>query len=267
MKTGSKKKAKEQKIPRSVYKTEYLPTRVSTFDKMIDAGGLERGSTLLLAGGCGSGKSIFAMQCAYNAALNGERVVHFTFDEKPENVKRHMYNNFGWDLESLEEKGLFSMQKVDPYDIARSIEAIIKEKSIEDVIESIRSVKMDIKEVTMPFHPDRVIVDSLSALSVAFSDKLKYRAYLKVLFESLRTYNSVNFVVTEAEQEPKVYSRSGVEEFLVDGVVVFYNIRMESIRTRALEILKLRFSDHMKKLVPFKITKDGIVIYLEEQVF
>lgn len=249
------------------YKVEYLPTRVSTFDKMMDTKGLERGSTLLISGGCGSGKSIFAMQCAYNAALNDERVVYFTFDEDAERVKKHMYNNFGWNLGRLEKEGNLAMQKVDPYDIARSIESIIKEKSIEDVIESIRSVHMEVKEVTMPFHPDRVIIDSLSALSVAFSDKLKYRAYLNVLFDSLRTYNSVNFVITEAEQEPNVYSRSGVEEFLVDGVVVFYNIRRDSIRTRALEILKLRFSNHMKKLVPFKITEEGIVIYLEEQVF
>jgi KaiC/GvpD/RAD55 family RecA-like ATPase len=258
---------RKDKDVEAYYKTEYLPTRVSTFDKMMETKGLERGSTMLISGGCGSGKSIFAMQCAYNAALNGERVVYFTFDEDADRVKRHMYNNFGWKLAELEKKGDLAMQKVDPYDIARSIESIIKEKSIEDVIESIRNVHMDVKEVTMPFHPDRVIIDSLSALSVAFSDKLKYRAYLNVLFDSLRGYNSVNFVVTEAEQEPNVYSRSGVEEFLVDGVVVFYNIRRDSIRTRALEILKLRFSDHMKKLVPFKITEEGIVIYLEEQVF
>lgn len=267
MKTKQKKKGKTKKTSSDVYKTEYLPTRVSTFDKMMDSGGLERGTTLLLAGGCGSGKSIFAMQCAYNAALNGEKVVHFTFDEDPTRVKRHVHNSFGWDVQALEDKGMIAMQKVNPFDIARSIEATIKERSIEDVIESIRSVKLNIKEVTMPFHPDWVILDSLSALSVAFSDKLKYRAYLNVLFDSLRSYNSVNLVVTEAEQEPNVYSRSGVEEFLVDGVLVFYNIRMESIRTRAIEILKLRFSDHMKKLVPFKIIKDGIVIYLEEQVF
>jgi KaiC/GvpD/RAD55 family RecA-like ATPase len=96
---------------------------------------------------------------------------------------------------------------------------------------------------------------------------MKYRAYLNVLFDSLRNYNSVNLVTTESEQEPNVYSRTGIEEFLVDGVVVFYYIRRDSVRTRALEILKLRFSDHVKKLVPFKITDKGIVIYMEEQVF
>lgn len=248
------------------YAREFLPARVSTFDKMIDSGGFERGSISLLSGGCGSGKTIFAMQSAYNAAMAGEKVVHFTFDDDPERVKRHMYNSFGWDVKNLEASGNFWMQKVNPFDIARAIQSIIKEKEIEEVIEGIRSIHAE-TEVTMPFHPDRVIIDSLSALSVAFSDQQKYRAYLNVLFDSLRSYNSVNLVVTESEQEPGKYSRTGVEEFLVDGVVVFYYIRNESVRTRAIEILKLRFSDHMKKLVPFKITDKGIEIYMEEQVF
>lgn len=234
---------------------------------MVDVGGLERGTTLLLSGGCGSGKTIFAVQSAYNAALAGEKVVHFTFDDDPERVKRHMKANFGWDLAELEKQGNFWMQKVDAYSIARSIENLVKEKDMEQLLEGIKNVHADSKDIIMPFHPDRVIIDSLSALSVAFTDEMKYRAYLNVLFDSLRSYNSVNLIVTESEQEPNVYSRSGIEEFLVDGVLVFYYIRKDSVRTRALEILKLRYSDHVKKLVPFKITNKGIVIYMDEQVF
>jgi KaiC/GvpD/RAD55 family RecA-like ATPase len=243
-----------------------LPTRVSVFDKMIDIGGIERGSTLLLSGGCGTGKTIFAMQSAVNAALAGEKVVYFTFDDEPERVKRHVFRNFGWDLAKLEENGNFWMKKVNPYDVARSIETIVKEKDIADVLEGIKNVHAE-SEVTMPFHPDRVIIDSISALSVAFGESMKYRAYLNILFDSLRSYNSVNLVVTESEQEPNLYSRSGIEEFLVEGVVVFYYLRRESVRTRAMEVLKLRYSDHMKKLVPFKIDDKGIAIYLDEQVF
>jgi len=264
---AKEKKNEAAEVKVDPYKTEYLPTRVSTFDKMVDCEGLERGTTMLLSGGCGSGKTIFAIQSAYYAALAGEKVVHFTFDDDPERVKRHMMTNFGWDLHALERQGNLWMQRVDPYNIARSIESMVREKDIESLMAGIKNIHADTKDVIMPFHPDRVIIDSLSALSVAFSDDNKYRAYLNVLFDSLRGYNSTNFIVTESEQEPNVYSRSGIDEFLVDGVVVFYYIRRESVRTRALEILKLRYSDHLKKLVPFKITNKGIVIYLEEQVF
>jgi KaiC/GvpD/RAD55 family RecA-like ATPase len=267
-----KKKTKEIIKTKEVEKTvpkepEFLPSYVSSLDEMIDQKGLERGTTLLLSGGCGSGKTIFACQSAYNAALNGEKVAYFTFDDEPSRVKRHMKNNFGWDFDALEKEGNLWMEQVNPHDISKSIENLVKEKDIEDVVKGIGNIHREVHEVDMPFHPDRVIMDSISALSVAFDDKIKYRSYLDVLFDSLRSYNSINLVVTESEQEPNVYSRSGVEEFLVDGVIVFYYIRRETVRTRALEILKLRYSDHMKKLVPFKITDKGIVIYLEEQVF
>lgn len=265
-KMAKEKKGREAMAPEDTG-PQLLPTRVSTFDKMIDAGGLERGTTLLLSGGCGSGKTVFAMQSAYNAAMDGENVVYFTFDDDPERLKRHVLKNFGWDLAKLEKEGNFSLRNVNPYDITRSIENMIDAKDVQEMMEGIRNMHAETKEVMMPFHPDRVVIDSISALSVAFSNRMKYRTYLNVLFDSLRSYNSVNLVTTESEQEPNVYSRSGVEEFLVDGVVVFYYIRRDAVRTRALEILKLRFSDHMKKLVPFRITDKGIVIYMEEQVF
>jgi len=262
-----KKLIKKPALDQPLYEgTDYLPSHVSTFDKLIDVKGLERGTTLLLSGGCGSGKSIFALQSAYHAAKNGEKVVYFIFDDDPERVKRHMFNSFGWDFVELQKQGNFWMQKINPYDITRAIEGIVREKDMKDVIEGMKHVHAE-TEVTMPFHPDRVFIDSISAMSVAFGNKMNYRAYLDVLFDSLRSYNSVNMVITESEQEPEVYSRSGIEEFLVDGVLVFYYIRRESVRTRALEVLKLRYSDHVKKLVPFKITNKGIAIYLEEQVF
>ncbi len=263
----AKTKKGEGETKKNPYDVEYLPMRVSSLDKMMDTGGVERGSTILISGGCGSGKTMLALQSAYNGAMNDEKVVYFSLNEDPKSVKAHAYNSFGWDLDSLEDENILSIRKVDAYDIARDIEGLVKERSIEEVIGRIKNAHTEMREVTMPFHPDRVVIDSLSDMTVAFSDNRKYRAYLKVLLESLRAYKSVNIVTTEAEQEPNMYSRNGIEEFVVDGVIVLYNIRRDSVRTRAIEVLKLRFSDHMKKMVPFKITKEGIVIYLEEQVF
>ena len=94
-----------------------------------------------------------------------------------------------------------------------------------------------------------------------------YRQYLRHLFETLESYNSVNIVLGETEQEPGVYSRSGIEEFLADGVVVLYNIKIHNIREKALEILKLRSSNHEKKITPYKITSKGMEIYINQELF
>ena len=81
------------------------------------------------------------------------------------------------------------------------------------------------------------------------------------MFEDFEAYNSINFILTETEQNPTIYSRAGVEEFLADGVIVLYNIKIKAHRENALEILKLRSSGHVKRLVPYEINETGVIIY------
>ena len=75
-------------------------------------------------------------------------------------------------------------------------------------------------------------------------------------------------MITEIEHSTTKYSKSGVEEFLADGVFVFYNLRQGNQRVNATEILKLRGSEHKKKIVPFKvISGQGVVVYPNEELF
>lgn len=245
---------------------EIMPLRVSDFDKLVERGGLKRGDTILLSGGCGTGKTTFAMQSLYNAALHGEHCVYLTLEESAEKMKENMLQNFGWDLYRMEQEGKLLILKQDPLTIARSVEAMLtKERG--GLYIDIGDIELPF-QLNLPFRPDRVVVDSLSALSIAFMENEQaYRQYLRHLFETLEKYNSVNIVLGETEQEPGVYSRSGIEEFLADGVIVLYNIRIHNMRERGLEILKLRSSNHDKKIVPYKITGRGIDVYIDQELF
>ena len=239
---------------------EFLPTHVSTFDGLIERKGIERGNTILLAGGCGAGKSTFCMQSLYNGALKGEKGVYLTFEEPAEKLKRHMWLNFGWDIDAMEKKGLMSVITVNPFELARSVEAALMRQRGKLLIE--------IDEMKMPFTPDRVTIDSISAIAAAFvTNPEHYRAYLRYLFERLEKYNSVTYGLVETEQDPTVYSKLGIEEFLSDGVVILYHIKKEQHRLRAVEILKLRCSNHLKKMVPYRINEKGIEIFESEEVF
>ncbi len=246
-------------------KDGFLPLRVSTVDNLISSGGVERGNTLLLSGGCGSGKTIFLMQSLYNAALNGEKVAYFSLEEDTQKIKRHMLKNFGWDIEALEKKGVFYTHHVSAMRMARDIELTLDEFNqseknyIENILDKHPEISLiDAKGVSLPFHPDRIAVDSLSALSNSFMNKEKYRLCIQVLVESLNAHQSLNILVSETEQDPKSYGRVGVEEFLVDGVIVLYNLRKGQLRRRAIEILKLRCSEHVQEVVPYRITQAGI---------
>jgi KaiC/GvpD/RAD55 family RecA-like ATPase len=91
-------------------------------------------------------------------------------------------------------------------------------------------------------------------------------ASVKELFRMLEKYRSLNFVIGETEQNPQVYSRSGVEEFLGDGVLVFYNLKIAGVRKNALEILKLRSGKHVKEMIPYALTEKGIEIYYKQKL-
>ena len=74
-------------------------------------------------------------------------------------------------------------------------------------------------------------------------------------------------MITETEQIPKIFSTSGVEEFLADGVIVLYAIKRGNIRENAIEVLKMRGEKHQKKIVALQINDNGITVYPEQEVF
>ena len=252
---------------------DILPVRVSSFDQLIDDGGLERGTTILLTGGCGSGKTIFTTQMCYNACLNGEKVVYFTLEEDDEKIKRHMLKNFGWNLAEQELAGNLFLKKIDPYELVKEIELTLVEYrqkesvSLADILNTHPEISLiDAKGIELPFHPDRIVIDSASALYSAFSDKNSYRVCMQLLIDALNAHNSLNIVTLETEQETERYSSYGSEEFLVDGVIALYNIRRGQLRRRAIEVLKLRSSGHVTDLVPYRIGREGVTLMIGEKL-
>ncbi len=110
---------------------------------------------------------------------------------------------------------------------------------------------------------------SLSSIASSFVGKEhNYRSYIEQLFRYFERIGSTTFLITETEQVPKVFSPTGVEEFLADGVIVLYSLRKGDVRENAIEVLKLRGAKHVKKIVAMQIVTDqGIVVYPEQEVF
>lgn len=256
-------KKPEKKEKREIKKeSQYLSTNISGFDKLIDSGGFERGTSILVSGGCGTGKSIFSLEFLYNGCKQGQKGLYMGFEENPEQFKKWM-EKFNMDLEKYEKEGLLRIIKLDPYKIARTVNAILVKEKKELKIEGELSI------LPKNFQPDRVVIDSLSTLSAAFENKKEhYEIYVKELLNLLSSKNAVTLAIYEIEQSLERYNRTGMEESLTDGVVVLYNIKKESTRVRMLEILKLKGTNHLKGVVPFEIKeKIGIVVYPSEKIF
>jgi len=243
----------------------FLKTGIPGFDSLIGIGGLEVGNVVLVAGGCGSGKSLLSLHFLYEGCRNGEKCLHIGFQEPPDKL-RSIASRFGMDLASYEKKGNLILAVINPFDLAKLIEAKLMQSK--GKLKIAFGEKGILEMVPRGFVPTRIVIDSLSSLSVAFLDKQEtYRRYIDHLFRTFAETNAVTLAITETEQEPTKYSRSGIEEFIADGVVVLYNLGKEESRIRAIEILKMRGTDHHKGVVPFEITPKGMVIHPQEKVF
>jgi circadian clock protein KaiC len=240
---------------------DWIKTGVPGFDELFEKG-IPKGVSVLVAGGPGSGKTIFCLQTLNYAALQGEKCLYMSFEESEEKLRMHM-RDFGWNPEELEEKGLLVIKRYDPLEVSRTVEALLEKARKELLIEA--------DPVFLPegFKPDRIVIDSLSSISTAFyGNERNYRMYAEQLFRYLESLNATSFLITETETDPTRYSRSGVEEFLADGVIVLYNIRKGERRESAIEVLKMRGAKFQRKIVPMEIiSQKGIVVYPTQKVF
>ena len=252
-------------------KKEFIKTGITGFDSLFEEG-IPKGSPIILAGGTGTGKTIFCLQTLVNQVKNGKRCYYMSFEESEEKLISHMVD-FGWNPEELIKSGnlkikRFLTSEIYYYDKDQKIGGGIQAMMTKDVDPLLMELEpLAVTEAT-GFKPDFIVIDSLSAISSTFGGKgQSYRFYIERLFRFFEKIGSTNFLVTETAQLPEVFSPSGVEEFLADGVIVFYNIRKANVRETAIEVLKMRGAKHQKKIVAMKITDKGIKVFPDQEVF
>lgn len=248
---------------------KYLQTGISGFDDLFDYG-IPKGANVIVAGSAGSGKTIFCLQTLAYHAKKGKNCLYMSFEEPEEQLIDHM-KEFGWRPEKLIESGHLKISTF-------LISDIYYDKNIsgEDVNAMIAkdadSLLMDLKPLTIQeqigFKPDIIVLDSLTAISSTFMGKERsYRFYLERLFRFFKGIGATTFLITEIPDIPRMYSSTGVDEFLADGVIVLYNIRNENIRESAIEVLKMRGAKHQKKIVAMQITNKGVMVYPDLEIF
>ena len=162
-----------------------LKIGVPGFDDLIEKGGVSKGISILVSGGPGSGKTTFCLQTLNYGASNGEKCLYLSFEENADRLKSHM-RNYGWNPDELERKGNLVIKRMDPFEISRSVEALLAKARGELLIE------IDEIDALIPkgFHPDRIVLDSLSAVSAAFAGRDEgYRIYIEQLFKALEKVN------------------------------------------------------------------------------
>jgi KaiC/GvpD/RAD55 family RecA-like ATPase len=237
---------------------------VPGFDDLI-TGGLPEGSSVLIEGGPGSGKTVFCLHAAINACKQGKKVLYMSFEEPEYRLKGHM-KKFGWNPEEYEKKGLLMIKRFNALDIARSVEALLSEAKKELLIE--------VQPVLIPrdFKPDFLLVDSLSAIASAFSgEENRFRVYMEQLFRYLEINKITSLLIRETSNPTHVgltfVEKAEAVSFLSDGIISIYNvIYANGKRGRALEVLKVRGVNIKRAIVEAEITKKGFVVHSNKMI-
>lgn len=220
-----------------------LKSGIVGLDQML-GGGFLRARPILIAGGAGTGKSIFGMHFVYEGAKNGEPGLIFSYDTVPEELISDA-QKIGMDFQMLIDKNLLKIIYTSPVESCPDEHAFM--------------IKQAVKEI----NAKRVVFDSISDLESAIPDPIKVRDYVSSLIAFFRSVGVSSLFTLES---PRLtgdvqISEKGVS-FVVNTIIFLRYVEIGSEMRKALSVLKMRGSDHDKEIREFEITEKGIKVKL-----
>jgi len=217
---------------------ERISTGIERLDTMLGGKGYYRGSSILLSGTAGTGKTGVAATFADATCRRGERCLYFSFDESPSQIMRNM-STIGLDLEQWVKKGRLQLNNVRPFyhgletHLARKIQAITE------------------------FAPEVVIIDPISGLDTTGTSS-EIKAALMRLLDWLRL-KGITVMLTDLTMGGGSLERGDVAiSSLVDTWLVLRDLETNGERNRGLHILKSRGMASSNQVREFMVTNHGI---------
>lgn len=232
-------------------------------DKLL-GGGFPAGSSVLVSGACGTGKSLLCLQYLVSGAQAGESGLYVSFEESREKLVEHG-KQFGWDIPALEKKKLLQVYFVETDDMG-------------DIIEGVGKRVRDLGA-------KRLVLDSLTTMmehGVVYRSRVS-RELGKVLSESagvrfppehmevtrkdvyyiVREVNrmgATSLLISEVAEKSQYLSRDTVSEFAVDGVILLEINSFGGKPERLLSVKKMRGTPVDLRLAILEFTGKGIVL-------
>ncbi len=222
-----------------------LKSGVAQIDKLM-GGGLEEGTSILLLGPAGVGKSTLALQYAVNAASEGHHAVIFTFDESI-NTMLHRAAGIGMDLKKYIDAGLIHLQPIDPTEMSPG-EFAHRVRETAGGEDGIPAAKV-------------VIIDSLNGYLNAMPEERFLMSQMHELLNYLGHHGIVTFLVVAQHGLLGHSMQTPLDtSYLADSVILFRYFELDGEVRQAISVLKKRSGAHEKTIREFKIGKNGLQV-------
>lgn len=220
---------------------ELVSCGVDGIDKII-GGGVERGSSTLVMGPAGSGKSTLVLQYAVHAASTGDKVVFFTFDEGIKTIITRA-KGLGIDLERQFESGNLSIQQVDPAQLSPG-------EFVALVRESVEKQKAKI-----------VVIDSLNGYLNAMPEERFLIIQMHELLSYLSQMGVATFMIVVQHGLLGTAMETAVDiSYLADNVFLLRYYELYGQVKQALSVVKKRAGKHERTIRELTFSINGLSV-------
>ena len=211
---------------------------ISDLDNMLGGKGYYRGSSVLVSGTAGTGKTSLGASFVDSACRRGERVIIFSFEESPKQIIRNM-RSIGIDLQRWVRLGLLEFHSIRP-----TMYGLEKHLSL-------------IQKAISAFNPQSVVVDPLNSF-ISGANEMNVKAMLTRLVDFMKCRKITGlFTSLTTSGSPLEHTDISISS-LIDTWIILRDNEVEGERTRTIYILKSRGIAHSNQLREFTLTGNGV---------
>jgi circadian clock protein KaiC len=218
--------------------SERISTGIPRLDSMLGGQGYYRGSSILVSGTAGSGKTSLAAHFAAAVCARGERCLYLAFEESPDQIVRNM-RSIGVDLAEPMAKGLLHIEASRP------------------TYHGLEMHLSQIHQLVTQLNPHAVVIDPISNLSSAGAT-LDASATLLRAIDFLKSRGTTALLTNLTDVNGALESTELGVSSLIDTWIVLRDIEAGGERNRGLYVIKSRGMAHSNQIREFLITADGI---------
>lgn len=229
-----------------------VATGIPGFDELIE-GGIPEGASMLVSGGPGAGKTIFAMQYIYEGARSyNDPGLYVTLETGLKDITWNM-QSFNWDIKTLQDKNMMKIYRLN-FGTSRDPE------KVEEQVEKELAI---ITKMVDSIDAKRLVIDSVTAFGTWFDKRGPLRHMIFEFVNRLKETGCTTLLTSEiAGEKRNKFSAFGVEEFVVDGVVALYF----TPPNRSIFVRKMRGTNHTKTVHAFDIVETGIEVRPKDEI-